>query len=151
LHISCIFLQIPDDSFAAIIFAVYDAPRDTLTYATAGHAPVPMILRRSAEQVFLHEPMGLVAGVTATAMYEDGVVALAPGDKFILCTDGITDTISPEGEMYGLPRLRGLLHCAVEMSAEELCRLIQTAVLTHAASAEQNDDQTLVIVEALGV
>jgi len=139
----------PDDSFAAIIFAVYDAPKNTLTYATAGHAPVPMILRHSAEQVFLHEPMGLVAGVAADATYEDGSVALEPGDKFILCTDGITDTISPEGDMYGLPRLRGLLHCAVEMSADELCRLIQSAVLTYAANAEQNDDQTLVIVEAL--
>jgi serine phosphatase RsbU (regulator of sigma subunit) len=141
----------PDDSFAAIIFAVYDAPQNTLSYATAGHAPVPMILRRSAEQVFLSEPMGLVAGVTAGATYEDGTVALNPGDKFVLCTDGITDTVSPEGVLYGLPRLRGLLHCAVEMSADELCRLIQSAVLTHAANGEQNDDQTLVIVEALGV
>jgi len=140
----------PDDSFAAIAFAVYDAPRNLLTYATAGHAPVPMILRSSAEQVLLGEPMGTVAGVSSEAVYEDGTITLAPGDKFILCTDGITDTVSPEGELYGLPRLRGLLHCGAELGATELCRLIQSAVLTHAANAEQSDDQTLVIVEALG-
>ncbi len=140
----------PLDSFAAIVFASYDTADHTLTYTNAGHQPLPMIVRRSGAEIeHLDDAVGLVAGIQEETHYEQRQVSLQPGDKFILCTDGITESANPDGNRFGLSRLEEVLRSCPECPASDLPRQILEAVARHTRETPQEDDQTILVMEVL--
>ncbi len=140
----------PSESFAAVIYAVYDIGTRVLCFTNAGHNPVPIVVRPAGREVrLLHEPVDLLAGVLPEIEYSRGEVTLARGDKVVMCTDGITDAMSPQGRQLGRERLLELLQAGVDMSAHELCMHVTDAVVEHVADAPQNDDRTMLIMEVL--
>jgi phosphoserine phosphatase RsbU/P len=48
-------------------------------------------------------------GVLEAATFEEEAVELAPGDRALFYTDGITEAIAPGGEEYGADRLASLV------------------------------------------
>src|SRR6202011_2618875 len=88
------------------VLAVLDRDRHEVTVVNAGH--MPPLLRHSGGQV---EPVGtdeagVPLGVEADYEYTETVHGLAPGDSLTLFTDGISEAMNMEGELYGLDRLR---------------------------------------------
>lgn len=66
-------------------------------FVQAGHPP-PLLLRRDGEAAFIGSgglPIGLIEG----ARFEDHEVALEPGDRLLLYTDGFTEAVLPDGTM----------------------------------------------------
>jgi len=140
----------PLDSFAAMICAVYDAERRVLSYCVAGHAPLPVIIRRDDGGLeALDKATGMIVGVQADTPYETTRVALEPGDKVAFCTDGITDATDDEGRAFGLERLHRLFREHVAAAAAALRDRIAAAVTEHAGQQPQYDDQTVLIMEVL--
>jgi len=141
----------PEDSFAAVIFGIYDTDRHVVTYTVAGHSPVPIIIRAAEGSLEkLDQGIGMIAGVSPDVQYEDHEARLEPGDKLVLCTDGITDAIDGEGDFFGTGRLEELLRQSAQIGAEGLCQRIADAVSRHAGQEPQWDDQTILILEILG-
>ncbi len=141
----------PTDSFAAIVVAVYDAPARRLTYTNAGHQPLPLLVRANGGGVEpLEGAVGLVNGITPECVYEQCEVELAPGDRFVLCTDGIIESVNAAGELFGLQRLRALLEDSAGLPASELPAGILSAVAAHTGDTPQMDDQTVLVLEVLG-
>ncbi len=139
----------PEDSFAAMISAVYDADRHVLQYTNAGHSPRPIVVRRDGTVEGLREADGLVVGVSPGNAYEQSEVELAAGDMLVLCTDGITESANEAREQFGLDRLKAVLTESAGRSAEGLPDKILKAVAEHSAGAPQADDQTILIMEVL--
>jgi serine phosphatase RsbU (regulator of sigma subunit) len=75
---------------------------------------------------------------------------LAPGDRIVLYTDGVTEAQNGSGEFFGRKRLREAVRCAGSATCPELHAAIQKAVLDFTAGAEQADDLTLVVMEYRG-
>ena len=140
----------PPDSFAAIVYGVYDPETRTLTYVNAGHQPTPMVVRTNDGAVE-HEPEsgGLAAGFVADTPYEEMRFQLNPGDRLVLCTDGITERKSPEGELFGLGRLKELLADAISEPVEKLPAIILDRVAEHRADLPQKDDETILAMEVI--
>ncbi len=138
----------PPDSFAAVVFAVYDSKRRALSLANAGHTPVPIVVRaRTGEVEARREPVGLLCGVEADTEYETAETSLEPHDKLVLCTDGIVDSVNPDGSRFGIERFQNLLRAHAQLPARRLRDFIVDAVAAHVADAAQSDDETFVIVE----
>jgi sigma-B regulation protein RsbU (phosphoserine phosphatase) len=95
--------NMPSGKFITFFCAMLDTERKTLTYANAGHG-VPVLLRSSGEIVRLHEG-GVVLGVFRDVTYRQATVALVPGDRLVLFTDGLTEAHNAEGEEFGDDRL----------------------------------------------
>ena len=55
-------------------------------------------------------PFGLMPGIP----YEEKETTLVPGDDVLFCTDGLVEAHNRRGEMFGSPRLRGLLSESLE-------------------------------------
>jgi sigma-B regulation protein RsbU (phosphoserine phosphatase) len=120
----------------------------TMLVANAGHLP-PYLYRTGSDTLIplLSEgsfPLGIEAGTE----FETERVRLEPGDVTLLYTDGITEALNPNEELFGEERLREVLR-SHRGSAEELVEAVIHRVLDFTESAEQSDDQTLVVVRKL--
>ncbi len=70
---------------------------------------------------------------------------LAPGDALILYTDGVTEALNGEGEMFGEDRLRAVITVSLGGSADEMIGAICGALAAFTGGAEPADDVTVVV------
>jgi sigma-B regulation protein RsbU (phosphoserine phosphatase) len=71
---------------------------------------------------------------------------LAPGDALVLYTDGVTDALNGEGEMFGDDRLREVITARLGCSAAATIGAICGALAAFTGGAEPADDVTVVVV-----
>jgi sigma-B regulation protein RsbU (phosphoserine phosphatase) len=131
------------DRFITLFYAQLDGPSRRLRYASAGHNP-PVLQHRNGSHERLTEGGG-VLGVFPNETFSLGMVQLAPGDRVIFFTDGVTEANSPEGEEFGEARLLGLLEEHRQLSAGELQKKILDAAAGF-CGGHWRDDATLVIL-----
>jgi len=131
------------DRFITFFYAQLDGPTRLFRYASAGHNP-PFLLRGDGRHQRLREGGG-VLGVFPDQKFDMGSAQLAPGDRVILFTDGVTEATNPLGEEFGEARLLGLVDQNRGCSAEELQRRILDDV-TAFSGGHTHDDITLVVL-----
>ena len=91
------------EKFVTLFYGVLDGEEKTVQYTSAGHPPP--ILKRASGSVQLLENGGAVLGVFPPWKCENSLVQLAPGDRLLLFTDGITEASKADGEQLGEERL----------------------------------------------
>jgi phosphoserine phosphatase RsbU/P len=129
--------------YATMFFGILDGDGH-LEFINAGH-PSPFLIRRGvAEEPFSEGsfPVGLVP----EAEYEVARLKLEPGDTLVLFSDGVTEAMDPDEELFGVPRLREVLTGQTECPLEHLQKCVLEAVENFARGASQADDLTLLIV-----
>jgi phosphoserine phosphatase RsbU/P len=131
------------DRFITFFYAQLDGPTRLFRYASAGHNP-PFLLRGDGTHQRLREGGG-VLGVFPDQKFDMGSAQLAPGNRVILFTDGVTEATNPLGEEFGEARLLGLVEQNRGRSAEELQRRILDDV-TAFSGGHTHDDITLVVL-----
>jgi len=107
--------------FVTAFVGRYDAKSQVLTYASAGHPP-PRLVRGHVVHRLVGIP-GLPLGVDETSAYEETTVQLLPGDRLILFTDGITESINEAHESFGDERLDEVVRAPVSRAADLLSRI----------------------------
>ena len=132
-----------EDRFITLFYAQLDGASRRLRYASAGHNP-PFLLRRDASCERLGEGGG-VLGIFPDQTYAMGAVQLAPGDRVVLFTDGVTEASNPAGEEFGEERLLALLREYRALSAEELQKTILAAA-DQFSGGHWHDDATLLVL-----
>jgi sigma-B regulation protein RsbU (phosphoserine phosphatase) len=130
--------------YATMFFGILDE-QGALDYINAGH-PSPILIRRngSADEAFTEGsfPVGLVP----EAEYATARVKLEPGDTLVLFSDGVTEAMDPQEDMFGMPRLVKLLTGHNETPLDELQKVVLEAVENFARGTSQADDLTLLLV-----
>jgi sigma-B regulation protein RsbU (phosphoserine phosphatase) len=91
--------------FVTFFYAIYDAATRRMTFTNAGHNP-PLLVHANGSVERLTAG-GMVLGVFEHAPFEEGVATLAPGDRVVLFTDGITEATDEADEPFGDDRLIG--------------------------------------------
>jgi phosphoserine phosphatase RsbU/P len=133
--------------YATMFYSKLDSA-GRLTYANCGHC-APLLVRADGQIEKLEAtsmPVGLVPEASFQLEHRD----LAPGDRIVLYTDGVTEAQNDAAEFFGRKRLREAVRCAATATCPELHAAIQKAVLDFTAGAEQADDLTLVVMEYRG-
>jgi sigma-B regulation protein RsbU (phosphoserine phosphatase) len=98
--------HIAEGRFISFCYCVLDTETGELTYSNAGHYPA--ILVRGDGRAERLPAGGPVLGVFPDSPYEQGQVSLAPGDRLVLFTDGITEAHAADRtseEEFGEDRL----------------------------------------------
>jgi phosphoserine phosphatase RsbU/P len=129
--------------YATVFFGLLDN-NGHLEFINAGH-PSPFLIRRgTAEEAFTEGsyPVGLVP----EAQYTAACVKLEPGDTLVLFTDGVTEAMDPDDQLFGVPRLKQVLTGRLECPLEDLQKCVLEAVENFTRGARQADDLTLLIV-----
>jgi sigma-B regulation protein RsbU (phosphoserine phosphatase) len=135
--------QMISGRFATLCYLRLDASRGSIDYANAGHNP-PLLARASGEVERLLAG-GTVLGVFPDAHYAAGHAALAPGDRLLLYTDGITESRNAADEEYGEARLTDALRRYRHLDAAGLHAAV-LADVTGFATVGFQDDATLLAV-----
>jgi sigma-B regulation protein RsbU (phosphoserine phosphatase) len=139
-HIICGNIAV--DRFITFFFCTLDVASLRLRYTNAGHN-APVLVRRDGSYERL-EAGGLVLGVNPETHYEQGVLDLAAGDRFVLFTDGVPEAIDFRGEEYGEERLLDLLIEKRRLSAADLQEAVLASVNRFAGGCVK-DDSTVVV------
>ena len=129
--------------FISLFHALLDADARRLVYSNAGHLP-PLLVRADGScERLLSE--GAVLGAFENWDYREKEVALEPGSRLVLYTDGIVEANNASGKDFGEERLRDLAVANRQQTAEELKQTILAAVMDH-CGAQLQDDVTLLVI-----
>jgi serine phosphatase RsbU (regulator of sigma subunit)/putative methionine-R-sulfoxide reductase with GAF domain len=128
--------------FITAVFGFLDPLTGRIDFAIAGHN-LPLIFRSCNSKI---EPLpkgGMALGVLEAAAYTDMSLTLETGDVFLLYTDGVTETFSPDGEIFGEKRLMADMQQACLEHPENILENIQEHLNSFRASEILTDDLTM--------
>ncbi len=134
--------------FVTLLFGVLDGEALTLNYANAGH-PTPLIFKSRDCRYVEEMACGIALGAKEGVSYEEQTIKFEPGDVAVFYTDGVTEAMSPGGELFGMQRLIGAVSKTCQSTAEEIMARILEEVSAFRGDREQNDDITLVVLKAI--
>lgn len=138
-------------SFITMTYAVIDLDAGTLTCARAGHTPL-LVVSGGESRVII--PDGMVLGLrlpgAATRfgeLLEEYTQPLTPGDVIVLYTDGITEAMTAEGELFGDEALSRVVVAHHALDAAGIRERILRDVRAFVGDAEPHDDMTMVVLK----
>ena len=129
--------------YATLFFSILDR-NGQIIFVNAGH-PSPLILRRGEVSELIKEgsfPVGLIPEASFTAK----TACLLPGDTLVLFSDGVTEAMDPEEQLFGVSRLRETLSGQYDVPLEELQKKVLKSVETFTRGASQADDITVLLL-----
>jgi len=130
------------DRYATLFYGVFDGDARTLRYVNGGHNP-PMVIRQDGSMIPL-ESGGAPVGMFPSWAYEEAVVQLCPGDLIVAYTDGVTETLNPAGEEWGVEGLRMAVGRGDSRGTEDIARAVFTS-MDEFSKGRQTDDATVVV------
>jgi len=127
------------ERFITFLLVILDAETHRLTIVNAGHMGA-LIRRASGVAEVLGEkeggpPLAILEGLRYQAVETE----LNVGDVVVLYTDGVSEAMNPEDQIFRFDRLRRTVLSAPR-GPEAVGRAILNAVRTHAAGCPQSDD-----------
>ncbi len=128
--------------FATIFFGILDVKSGLLTYINGGHLP-PLLIDKSGVKESL-QTSGPAVGAVNDTDYLVQQVMFAEGDTLFAYTDGLTDTVSPSGELLNVNEFVPSLGAGQPLHI--LLDQFQERIVALAAGSKQFDDITMLAV-----
>lgn len=135
----------PSAMFVTLFYATLHPASGKLTYINAGHNP-PVILRGRDNKVVMLAAKGMALGVLPRVELQEHPVELSPGDVLVLYTDGFTEALNEQNEMFGLERMIEEIQKHQHEPAQQLMQSLLDAVNRFVGEAPQADDLTLLVI-----
>jgi serine phosphatase RsbU (regulator of sigma subunit) len=132
-----------NEMFVTVFYAIVDPVLRSLTYANAGHDPP--FLRRASGGVERLAYGGLIMGPFEELTLSDETLNLESGDTLVAYTDGLTDTVNQQDEVWGHTRLADAINSA-PAAAQDILTHILKDLAAFAGPVPQPDDITLLIL-----
>lgn len=133
--------------FVTICFGVLDAPAARIDYLSAGQGPV-LVFREATGTAEAFMPSSMPMGVMPDMLMDlADPIRLAPGDIFLLLTDGFLEWQRPDGQQYGRDRLVEVLRRHRSQPTAQLIQTIYQDVLRFSGSTPQADDLTAIAIK----
>jgi sigma-B regulation protein RsbU (phosphoserine phosphatase) len=93
---------------------------------------------------------GLPLGLFPDSVYETRTaLRVEPGDTLVLLTDGVTDSGTPEEELFGAGRALDVVRSALGTRSSEIVDRLYQAVRAFERGGAQRDDVTVVVARSL--
>jgi serine phosphatase RsbU (regulator of sigma subunit) len=132
-----------EDRFVTLVLAVLDIERHVVTLVNAGHVPPLLVSGGKVVEAVDERTTRLPLGVDDDVAYAQMCLTMAPGDCLALYTDGITEAMNENDELYGQERLLAQL-AGEARGVVGRGRRILGDVKRFVGSRSQSDDMCLV-------
>ena len=135
--------------FVTLIIGVLNIRTGVLTYASGGHNH-PILIRKNGEVNYKTDQSGPMVGVIGGFDYRELSVSLLPGDSFFLYTDGVTEAMDPDQQLFSDEQLLGTMQNGPLDSLERTIENVMAKVKEHAGTAPQSDDIAMLMIRYNG-
>ncbi len=132
--------------FVTCLYAIANTVTGDLVYANAGHNK-PLWLRKSRGKVEWLEKGGMPLGVEEKLELVDQLLQIKKGDYLLFYTDGVTDTQSSDGSMFGEERLFNVLNVYKDMPHPSLIEAVDGKLSEFRGETPPSDDLTLLSLQ----
>jgi serine phosphatase RsbU (regulator of sigma subunit) len=141
-------------SFITMTYAVIDLDAGVMTYARAGHTPLMYLSgdENAVAQVLV--PNGLVVGLRIPGaedkfqqLLEEDRVTLSKGDVLVFYTDGITEAMNAQSDLFGEARLGRLISEHGHLDTADLRERILREIESFVGAADPHDDMTMILIK----
>ncbi|MDZ4821450.1 MAG: SpoIIE family protein phosphatase [Planctomycetota bacterium] len=132
-----------DDRFVTFVLTLLNPKTHEVTIVNAGHMPPFLRLKEGTVESLAEDIAGVPLGVDETYQYESEVVQLQPGQFVALFTDGFSEAMNDQNELYGLERFKDRVGTPLQNVAQ-LARVILDDVTSFVAGYPQSDDMCMV-------
>jgi anti-sigma regulatory factor (Ser/Thr protein kinase) len=143
------YAYMPPSTFVTCFYGVLDPERGSIRYANAGH-DLPY-LRHSDDDAEELRARGMPLGLMPGMIYEEDAAVVDAGDDLLFYSDGLVEAHDPKGEMFGFPRLQGLIKAHRSDNFPLIDFLLSELARFTGKNWHQEDDITLVALERLKV
>ena len=133
--------------FVTVFMGMLDLKTGEFIYVNGGHNP-PVIYHKNTDQCeYLKVKKNFVLGGMEDINYIQEKVQLGKGDIIYLYTDGVTEALNNDKELYGETRLLDCMNRVDKtIPIDEMLKIIREDVNKHVNGAEQSDDITMLAV-----
>ena len=136
--------------FVTLFCGILNTSNGEVWYANGGHNP-PVLLQNTEKPTFLPGTDGMLLGAMEDITYTMKRLVLAPGESLLLYSDGVTEAMNENEELYSDEHFLEFLEKLGNRSPEATIAAVMQSVLAFAGKAPQADDITLMMVRYSGI
>lgn len=143
----CDFIK--TDHYLTAFLGILDPIRNTMVYSRAGHVR-PIVYRGTTKEVEMLGAKGFFIGHSALrdlAEYWEESVDLAPHDKVLFYTDGLTEGSNETNELYGHQRLMSAVKRFGDQSLDDFINSILEDQTQFRKGQKLRDDFTMLCIQ----
>jgi len=131
--------------FVTVWIGIIDLRTGNVEYVDAGHNPP--FARLGGEYTMIECKPDFVLGRKRKIRFNEHYMKLDIGDRLFLYTDGVTEAVADDGNMYGEDRLKMALNSSTELDVKGTLDLINDDLAHFVKGHEQSDDITMLALE----
>ena len=139
----------PHAMFITMLLALVDTRTGNLEWCNAGHNP-PYIVSADGTVTPLGGECGIPVGIDPKFFRDPESTQLPPGASLFLYTDGVTEAMNAQKDLYGNERLEAALRECANQGPRDVIEKILLSVREFAAGAVVSDDITLLVCRRTG-
>ncbi len=134
--------------FITLFLAVLDTNSRELHWVRAGHAPA-LLYDPNTDSFEELRGEGFSLGIdNSLSVSEYRYAGWNPAKLLFIGTDGIWETENPDGEQFGMERLRTILRQHCGSSSQHIMEVVLAALNEFRGNADHEDDITMVILKS---
>jgi anti-anti-sigma factor len=134
--------------FVSLFYGRFHLQKKTFTYVDCGSVK-PLHFRKKTNDAISLSGSNLALGVIAKETYLPYQTTFEKGDVFVFCSDGVTESRSPNKEIYGFDRLISIIEKNAHLEVQEILTIIKESVIQFAKKIHFDDDLTIIVIKIL--
>lgn len=137
--------QNDNDMYFTMVYGVFDTSSGLLRLTQAGHPP-PILARKNQAPRLLGDggfPVAAIPDVEFELLEEE----LRPGDRLLLCSDGVTECHDTGEQQFGTERVMDCLNRGADLPLDGLMHSLEEELLRWRGSDEFDDDVSVLALE----
>ena len=136
--------------FVTVFIARLDLTTGEVIYVNGGHNS-PLVRREGRFSYLVQKKKHMMLGMNEDAIYQAHSLTLRHNDMLFLYTDGVTEAMDKDKNLYSEKRLQAALNrIGTDATAQEILDEVRKDVYAHADGADQSDDITVLGVRFFG-
>jgi len=139
----------PKTMFVTLIIGILNVRTGEVRYANGGHNP-PIVVSRKKGVFYQEGISGPLLGPIENVPYKELSLTLQPGDSLFLYTDGVTEAMDSEKNLFSDERLLAEIETLQNEVVEDIVNGIIASIKKHTKSEPQSDDIAMMVLKYNG-